>query len=70
MIGRIMCANERMPCTRLELRRHHWVNTYMRSLMKIRTFATRLIKDDKLTDGCVQDRGSYYLVTLDVYVEY
>ena len=35
-----------------ELRRHLWDNTYMRSLMNILTFATRLIKDDKLTDGC------------------
>ena len=27
-------------------------NTYMMILMKILIFATRLIKDDKLTDGC------------------
>ena len=28
------------------------LNTYMMSLMNILTFATRLIEDDKLTDGC------------------
>ena len=38
-----------------ELIRHPWDNTYMRSLMKIWTFATRLIKDDKLTDGCEEN---------------
>ena len=35
-----------------EFRRHPWDNTYMMSLMNILTFATRLIEDDKLTDGC------------------
>ena len=35
-----------------EFRRHPWDNTYMMSLMNILIFATRLIKDDKLTDGC------------------
>ena len=34
------------------LRKHPWDNTYMMSLMNILIFATRLIKDDKLTDGC------------------
>ena len=57
-----------------ELRRHPWDNTYRRSLMKILTFATRLIKDDKLTDGCenntFKDRGSWYPVTLDGYIEF
>ena len=50
MTCRIMCANERRPC--MSSRRHPWDNTYMRSLMKIWTFATRLIEDDKITDGC------------------
>ena len=35
-----------------ELIRHPWDNTDMRSLMKILTFATRLIENDKLTYGC------------------
>ena len=35
-----------------EFRRHPWGITYMMSLMNILTFATRLIEDDKLTDGC------------------
>ena len=35
-----------------EFRRHSWDNTYMMSLMNILTIATRLIKDDKLLDGC------------------
>ena len=57
-----------------EFRRHPWYNTYMRSLMNILTFATRLIKDDKLTDGrkknTFKDRGSCYPVILDGYIEY
>ena len=54
-----------------KLGRHPWDNTYMRSL-KILTFATRLIKDDKLTNGyeknAFKDRGYWYLVTLDGYI--
>ena len=50
------------------------LNTYMMSLTNIVTFATRLIKDDKLTDGCekntFEDKGSWYPVTLDGYIEY
>ena len=46
----------------------------MMSMMKILTFATRLIKDDKLIDGyeknAFKDRGSWYPVTLDGYIEY
>ena len=56
------------------MRRHPWDNTYMRSLMKILTFATRLIKDDKLTDeykkNAFKNRGSWYPVILDGYIEY
>ena len=56
-----------------ELIRNPWDNTYIRRLMKILTFATRLnpIEDDKLTDGCKtnasKDRGSWYPVILDGY---
>ena len=57
-----------------EFRRHPLDNTYMMSLMNILTFATRLIEDDKLTDGCEKNsfkyRGSWYLVILDGYIEY
>ena len=56
------------------LRKHPWDNTYMRSLMKILTFAIRWIKDDKMgargNFEKVQDRGSWYLVTLDGYIDY
>ena len=60
--------------TLYELRRHPWDNTYMRSLVKILNFDTRLIKDAKFTDGCKKNafkyRGSWYPVTLDGYIEY
>ena len=54
-----------------EVKRNPWDKTYMMSLMNILTFATRLIKDDKLdvrrTFEKVQDRGSWYPMILDGY---
>ena len=71
MIYIIMCAWKKAL---YEFRRNPWDNTYMISLMNILTFATRLIKDDKLTDGCENNafkyRGSWYPVILDGYIEY
>ena len=57
-----------------EFRRHPWDNIYMMSLMKIWNFATRLLKDDKLTDGyeknAFKDRGSWDPMILDGFIEY
>ena len=52
--------------TLYKLRRHPWDNTHMRSLKKI----TSSQMGARRTFKKVQDRGSWYLVTLDGYIEY
>ena len=64
MTGKIMCANEIRPCTSSE--EHPWDNTYMRSLKKMESsyMGARIAFEN------IQDRGYWYPVTLDGYIEY
>ena len=52
--------------TLYKLRRHPWDNTYMRSLNKMTSSQMGARRNFEK----VQDRGSWYPVTLDGYIEY
>ena len=80
-IGRIMCENETRPCmSSKDTHRitHAWGAWRSPRVMKILTFATRLkMKSCRgwqahrwVQQQIFQDRGSWYPVTLNGYIEY